>query len=269
MINAFTAALRRIYATIPIEVLEAAFRPTDFQVSLDQRIKDCIISARVLPDCNINAGKIKRIPLSTCLVEYVRPDPGFSSLLSPTSGTLYRVPAAAREYRDIVGLIDLAFPYDYIGYSDAQQGFGINGNTLSSLASAVLDSHTHRSACLTPTPILMANNVVSINPNNSFLDDWVLIVRLGYDDEFTNLSNSSVYPLTDLIVTACKAYIWTRLIIRIDQGVLEGGQALGTFKAIVDSYQSAIDEYPDKLDKLNGSALFDPLLVPYLIRSML
>lgn len=269
MINTFSNALRAIYNSIPIEILEAAFRPKDYGVNLDQRIKEVIISGRVLPDCNINAGKIKRIPLLVCESEKVLPDPIYGSLINPTEGALFRIPPNAREHRDIVGVIDITYPYGYLGYGNSSTGFGMFGNSVSGLAAAALDSHTLRNACLTPTPTLLADNMILINPANSFLSDWVLLCRLAYDEEFTSINRSSVQPLTNLILTATKAYIWTKLIIQIDQAALSNGQELGQFKSIVDQYQSSLDQYNTDLTKFKGSAVFDPAVMPYLIRSML
>jgi hypothetical protein len=269
MISAFDNALRRVYGTIPPEILEATFRPRDYQVSLDQRIKDVIVSARVLQDCNVNSGKIKRIPLTACTIETVLPDPGYMSVVNPSMGTLYRIPPSMREHRDIVGVIDISYPYDYTGYNSPQMGFGNGGNTVAGLAAAVLDSHTHRNACLTPTPTLLAGNMILINPATNFISDWVLVCRLGYDDEFTSLNRSSVIPLSDLILTATQAYIWVHLTIRIDQAMLSGGQELGQFKAIVDEYKQAVTDYNSMLLKFRGSTNFDPEVTRYLIRSML
>lgn len=269
MIAAFSNALWTIYNTIPMPILEAAFRPRDYQVSLDARIKDVIISGRVLSDCNINAGKIKRIALSTCKIENVLPDPEFNSILSPTPGTLYRVPQEVRENRDIVGVIDISYLYDYTGFNDLSPGFGANGNTVRSLAAAMLNSHTHRNACLTPTPTLMSNNMILITPTNSFLTDWCLVCRLGYDEEFTGLHNAAILPLSNLITTATKAYIWVNLVIRIDQAELSAGQELGQFKPIVDSYRDAVDNYREELKKFSASQLFDPAVNRYILRAML
>jgi hypothetical protein len=269
MIPAFTSALRMIYNTIPHEILTAAFRPNDYQVTIDQRIKDVIINGRVLPDCNINAGKIKRIPLSACMTEQVLPDPGFSSILSPTPGSLYRVPPSARENRDIVGVIDISYLYDYTGFNDSPFGFGGNGNTVRSMAAAVLNSHTGRNACLTPTPTLLANNMVLINPTNSFISDWALVCRLGYDEEFTNLNNGAVLPLAELITTAVKAYIYVTLIIQIDQAMLSGGQEIGRFKDIVEKYEDAGVQYKEDLKKVTGATLFDTVATRYFLRLMI
>jgi len=269
MIPAFTNALRSIYNTIPIEILEAAFQPAEYGVSIDQRIKDVIISGRVLPDCNVNAGKIKRIALSTCIVERVLPDPTFSSITSSTPGTLYRVPPHVRENRDIVGVIDVSYLYDYTGFNDTPFGFGTNGNSVKSLAAAVLNSHTHRNACLTPVPKLLTNNMVLITPTNTFIADWALVCRLGYDEEFTNISNSAVLPLTKLITTATKAYIWVKLIVQIDQAVLSGGQELGRFKDVVEKYEADLIQYDEDLKKVSGSLLFDPDAHRYLLRALL
>jgi len=268
MISPFSSALRMIFNNIPKEILEAAFRPKDYQVTLDQRIKDVIINGRVLPDCNINAGKIKRIPLSSCMIEYVTPDPGFSSILSPTPGSLYRVPPNARENRDITGVIDISYLYDYGGFNDSPFGLGSNGNTVRSMAAAVLNSHTGRNSCLTPTPTLLANNMILINPTNSFISDWALVCRLGYDEEFTNLNNGAVVPLSKLILIATKVYIWVTLTIQIDQAMLSGGQELGKFKDVVDRYQEELEKYDDALLKLRGSTLFDSEATRYFLRLM-
>ena len=250
-----------------MEILEAAFRPRDYGVSLDMRIKEVIISGRVLSDININSGKIKRIPLTSCEPVHILPDPGFDTIISPTPGTLYRVPAAARENRDIVGIVDISYLYSYVGFSDSPFGFGSNGNTVSSLASAMINSHTHRNACLTPTPTLLNDNMILINPTNSFISDWCLVCRLGYDEEFLNIARSMILPLSKLIMTATKAYIWTALVIRIDAGELSGGQELGKFKEIVDSYKEDLDRYDEDLKKTNASGLFDPEATRWFIRA--
>lgn len=269
MINAYANALRMVYNTIPREILEEAFRPRDYQVSLDQRIKDVIVSGRVLPDCNVNVGKIKRIPLNAMMIEQTVPDPGLEMLVDPSAGSLFRVPPHMREYRDIVGVIDIAYPYSYTGANDASFGFGMNGNTVRSLAGAVIDSFTHSNACLTPTPTLMENNLILITPNNGLLDEWILVCRLGYDDEFTNLTNAAIPSLCRLIVTATQAYIWVNLSIRIDAAALSNGQELGQFKTIVEKYEIALEKYDEDLMNFRGSALFDPELARYMIRNAL
>jgi hypothetical protein len=269
MISAFSSALRMIYNTIPREILEATFRPNDYQITLDKRIQEVIVNGRVLPDCNINAGKIKRIPLSACMMEYVLPDPDISSIISPTPGSLYRVPPAARENRDIVGVIDISYLFDYSGFNDSPFGLGSNGNTIRSMAAAALNSHTGRNSCLTPTPTLLANNMILINPTNSFISDWALVCRLGYDDEFTNIANASITPLSHLITTATKAYIWVTLTIQIDAAMLSGGQELGKFKDIVDRYENEYEKYNEDLLKFRGSTALDMEAVRYFIRAMI
>jgi len=273
MINAFTNALRLVFSSIPRELLEAAFRPNDFQTSLDTRIKDCIISARVLEDCNINGGKIKRIPLHRDMVESISPgtSSGGGSFIDRGEHRLYKIPPLARENRDIVGVIDISFRFDYATFAYGQDGFGNSGNTIGGLSRAALNSHTMSNACLTPTPTLMADNMILLDTFNLFFtdSDWVLVCRLAYDDEFTNISNSSVYPLTKLILTATKAYIWTNLIIRIDHAELSNGQELGQFKTIVDRYESAAADYERDLVAVRGSLLWDPAVTRYLLRSAL
>jgi hypothetical protein len=258
-----------VYAQIPKDILEVAFRPKDYGVTIDRRIQDVVVSGRVLPDCNINAGKIKRIPLSVCVDEQVLPDPGLSTSLNPSPGSLYRVPANARENRDIVGVIDITYLYDYAGFSDSPVGFGAIGNTVRTMAAAMLSSQTGRNNNLTPTPVLLAGNMVLINPTNSFINDWTLVCRLAYDEEFTNINNAAVLPLAQLITTATKSYVWTNLVVRIDQAALSGGQEIGQFKTIVDKYESAEEQYRADLQRFRGAALFDPDATRYFLRKML
>ena len=56
MIGALDRAFAEIYNDIPMPILEAAFTPWKYDVSMDQRMRDEVITKRVLGDCSINGG---------------------------------------------------------------------------------------------------------------------------------------------------------------------------------------------------------------------
>jgi len=256
MTNACESALRTIYHSIPGELLNLAFRPEDYQVTLDKRIIDVVIAGRVLSDTNTYAGKVKRIRLDQSWLENVND----STMDTFGSSGVYRIPPSAREGREITQVVDLTYPE---GLSNSGMGFPTffddnYGNSLANLASAAIQSRTHSRAYLSPTPVLQSGNLIRVNPPGAYISDWVLHCRLGYDSEFTNISASSVMPLTDLIVCATKAYIYTTMIVKIDYVYLDSGSEVGVIKSLVESYVDENEKYRDLLKRFRGSVLFDP-----------
>ena len=109
-----------------------------------------------------------------------------------------------------------------------------------------------------PTPILKEGHLVYIYPPQSAHIDWILVCRLAYDDEFSNLNDSAVYSLMQLIECATKAYVYNTLVLKIDAAKLEGGYEFGKFKEIVESYADQNEKYDELLLNFRGGALLDP-----------
>ena len=270
MISALDNAFKTIYRKIPKPILEMAFTPDMFNVTMDQRIKDEVITASVLSDVSIYCGKIKKIPLSSTYLEQTRPDPLYGGGSLITGSAVYRVPPAAREYRDIVQVIDITFPYEYTAYGDAPFGFGGIGNTLKTLSDRALTSRNQWNNGITPQPILQPGNMITINPPNVYVNDWILECRLGFDEEFTGLPLAGVQHLSDLIVMAVKSYIYNKLIIDIDKAALSGGQEIGVVKTIIEKYEDLEQPYKDALDALRGALVVaDPDTMRELMLMML
>ena len=62
-VTALTACLSHVYNNIPEEILEAAFEPGLYNVTLDERIIAEVIRGRVLIAANLLTGRHTRIPL--------------------------------------------------------------------------------------------------------------------------------------------------------------------------------------------------------------
>jgi len=258
MQNVIEVCLRTIFAQIPRELLNLAF-PAVHTETMDERICSEVLRARVLPDCNCIGGKLKHILLET---DWIEPSTSPSPYMFGYTDTycLYRIPAKARENRSIVSTSHIALTGTIYAAQMSQMypspsTFGMN--TLGSLASQVLNSHTFEYASATPMPILRSGDLIMLTPMNyqTMLNrQWTLTCRLDYDEEFTNLNQQALPVLRKLAVAAVKAYIYNLLIIRIDQGELESGQQLGIIKELVSSYSDQNDVYSELLPEFNGAA---------------
>ena len=273
MPNVLEIALRQIMHTIPKQILDAAFRPTDRRMSLDQCIQEDVILGRVLPDCICYAGNLKRIVLKSAYVEKVDiPEPTLYA--ASEAYCVYRIPPEARDYKDIVTVISVNYPNVLYGNMSTVPPYsGAIGNTANNMAAAVLETQTFANTPVLPSPILVSGHQVKLAPVPMMLYhsvDWVLTCRLAYDEAFTNLSPSAVRPLANLILCATKNYIYNELILAIDSAYLVGGQELGRFKEIVDGYSGEQEKYDELVNKFRGAAtILDPEAWVSLLPTML
>lgn len=268
MISAVTKIMATIRHTIPSTILEAAFRSADYTVSIDKRIIDKIITDRVLVDVNATCGKLAKIPI---LLSYRQPtlDPPVLFAGLSRMNEIYEIPAHAREGRNIGSVVNMSWFGDYSAmYPNAAAGFFNRGNNLGNLVMFALNSRTYGDVNLPPKAVLLAGNMIRTTPP-IYTDGTILNCLLEYDEEFTNLSSSSLGPLTELALCATKIYIYNTLVVNIDLAALSGGQILGVVKQIVDGYSEEWTRYNELLDTFRGSTIFDPELSGYIIGSAL
>lgn len=274
MSNVIDLCLTNIMHTIPIELLERAFRPARYE-TLDELIQIEVIRGRVLKDCNLLGGRIKLIVLESAWVE-VADTPAPFIWGNSKSYCLYRVPPEARDYRPISQVIELRYPYTiHDGLQVPNAGIGLSGgmNTLGGLACQMLAAQTGSTQMPLPTPILRAGDIVALSPNSvSALQDinWVLVCRINYDDEFTNINQQAIPVLINMVEAATKAYIYNTLIIKTDQAFLDAGQQLGKLREICESYSDQNEKYKELLRPFNGaSTILDPEMRRRRIRDMI
>lgn len=256
--NAMQYILNRINATIPAPILEEAFEPKKYYQSIDERIKEEVLFSRVLPDCNLFAGKVSRIVLQSNWREQTNIPP-MVGIITTGDYTVYRIPPKYRDNKKIVSVTSLEYPPQYYsGNMITYNGYNMTGSTAGDLACMAINSTSGAGSMYSPTPILKEGNLVYIYPPQSAHIDWILVCRLAYDDEFSNINDSAVYPLVKLTECATKAYIFNKLALKIDAMRMEGGYDFGRFKEIVDSYQDQNERYDELLMEFRGGALLDP-----------
>jgi hypothetical protein len=243
--NAITKAIEEIHYSIPIEVLYAGFtvdEPPELVnfTSLSEKIRSKCIKPRVLVDANIVGGVHIIVPISAVA-------PSFWAEYY----TVYKIPAELINNREIVSALNLVFiPYNQtVGPNMAVNSINtitIYGNyqpATMSTADRIGTAHQDI-GILTNTHIeLIGYNTVAIYQNYMALTNYGLRCLVSNDEDLNNISPRSYKAFAKLAILAVKSYIYNKLIVKLNMGYLHGGQELGQFKAIIDSYEGAEEEY--------------------------
>ena len=269
MIGALERAFKAVYSEIPLPILEAAFTPMKYDVSLDERIKQEVILKRVREDASINGGKTKTILLSPAWVKFME-TPSPYAVTPQGAYTSYHIPAFERDNRDIVAIINVQYPHSVsVGTGAGYYGDRmVGGRNLSNITASVLRSHTFSHACITPTVVIKEGNILKLSPPQYAYVPWQVTVRLRYDEEFVNMEISSVEPFAQCVVQATKAYIYNKLIFEIESNAVYHGMEIGVMKDIVSSYSEANERYTEALANFAGGEFFDPERTINILRNM-
>lgn len=265
MINVIDLLLKNLYIKIPNEILTLAFK--DEGLSLDSVIKEQVITDVVLLQSNLYSGRPKRI---TLLAEYAK-DLTEPTRMAMIAGdySVYQIPEEAREYRDINAVIDISYPVlmAFQGQYPYTQPSG-NRSVMSS-ADDALTSLTRSPGTVTPQAVLMGNNIIKLMHPMAAHVDWSCLVWLALDENLTNVSPNMIKPLQQMTLYACQMVIHNKLAIRLNQGMLVGGQTLEAVKEIVDKYEDAEERFEEALMKMRGASVMQPNQLPHLLASII
>ena len=206
-----------------------------------------------------NSSKIASVKAFSLSTGINLPVPAYSNIsFGPSSNRVFIIPPEAREFRDISHTIGLALPYSYSNNISYNYGSFDDNRSVCSTADKIVGSNLgYENQPIIPVPILLNNNVIRLEPSFSASTEYILSCLLKYDTNFTNLAPNSLRYLSELAVLATQSLIYTRLIIPIENSYLVGGQGIGRFKDIVDSYQDANEKFNEKLLQFRGSQTFD------------
>lgn len=255
MTDPIAYAIQQVKSEIPYQILQAAFEPQNNytgQSSVESEIVRQVIQGRVLPDCQIMGGKIKPIPL---LIEYYEQlEPDGSYMTAP--GGVYRIPPEARDFVDIVAVVSIGIDGTYYPGTPLEQ-CPLVGNGINQLQRMVINSHTEASTPQLPVPNLLPGNLIELIPDTPPSSGLVLNCRLAYDANMLNLNPSAIMPFAQLVVLATKAYIYTKLIIRIDEIAIRNGHEVGILKDIIERYEDANATYVETIPHFRSGSTLD------------
>ena len=240
--NPIQKAIADVKFKIPMEILTTAFIHREFgqralPLSVDAMIRQKIIDERVRLDCDLVGGSEVAIPLMGVAPEYL-----------DNTTIVYRIPKTLTQNRTISRVISLG-----MGTGVAQNALNgaLNGfNPLLNAAQGVMNA-------MMPIPIISTANIRLIAENTILVTENVALPGSAYlrcyvenDSDFSQLRSTTYQKFTRLVELATKAYIYNTMTISIGQAQLSGGQELGRFREIVDTYADANELYDTYLEEV-------------------
>ena len=250
--NPVTKALSDIKFKIPKPILQEAFIERQgfgqFQrktpLSLDYRIREEVIEARVLEDCNLVGGKEVTIPLHSVQAQYME-----------HWKTIWAVPLELTDNRRITRVYSLI--YGEGGVPTHTNLYNTGGSVYEDAASGLMASHMPIPNISNAEIALIGENTVMAHMHIPPSPNLYLRAVVEADSDLSHLNPASIPVFSKLVEYAVKSYIYNKLIIEIDEAYLRGGQQLGRFMSIIEEYADAEELYQEFFnEKWRKIALF-------------
>jgi len=240
--NIIEKAITDLSFNIPREILERTFVSVDLfgrliPVSLETKIREKVIDARVLVDMNIIGGEQVTFALDDINPQWI--DPPYSAV--------YKIPKTKTRGQRISSVLSVAY-----GAMNA------SGNIFSAQAasSPMLDAVGQVLQAAMPIPMVSTASVEMIGENTIFVKDTINIPTqlwcrcfIENDENLNNLSVRYAHDFSQLVELATKAYVFNSMNIKLDMGQLHAGLNLGKIREIIDGYADANEQYKQHLEE--------------------
>ncbi len=233
--NVIKKALDEIRFEIPRQILVQAFTDPELvrygsSISLDTLIREAVIDARVVPDCNLSGGVTTNIPLHGLTPEY-----------TDITTLIYRIPKSLTQGRTITTALEVT-----IGDLSLLGNAALVAQSNSGLVTAAQGLLTANKPVYSPATAyvrLIGENTIMVSENYQLPTNLYLRCVLENDSAFSNLPASAYHDFAMLCKLATKAHIFNTLALSLDIGQMYSGMAMGRFKEIVDGYADANELY--------------------------
>jgi hypothetical protein len=237
-----TKAVDELKYRIPNEILNQTFKPNygswrqSSPISIDQEILNKVIKPRVIVDTNIVGGQIAIISLLGLAPEYI-----------DTFSMVYHIPPDRLNNRMMVSVLSAGLsPYGAGNVGAA----GMTGGCSNDLISA----GNKVGASFATVPLTTNASVELIGRSSVLIRDsmhpnyyYTLRCVVANEENMGNINPRSWHVFSRLCELAVKSYIYTTMLIRIDQAFLSGGQELGSFKSYVEGLSDSEEMYQQYL----------------------
>lgn len=261
--NAIMYGLKKIRQAIPLEILNVGInldvpRELVHTSSTDEKIVSKIIRPIVLVDTNIVGGMEVDINLSGIQVQY-----------DYYNNMIWHVPMERTMNREIINPIGIGsvlmgsppvgmgMPNGAFGNSTGAGAGCFNHTFASSQSERIANSHSISYSDFNPHVDLLGPNTVILHGAN-FLGQQTLALKavIEHDNNLNDLQPRAYDQFGQLCVLAAKMHLYNTLVIAMGRGYLDGGQDLGPFQSIVESYDGAFAEYHEFLSETWGRVMF-------------
>lgn len=247
MNNAITYAIRYIKREIPPRILNEVFlknRPYSRGTvrNIESIIKQLIIDEIVGPDANIVGGRELKIDVSRLAPVNVENDGIVLKVPMEMTGgcRISSCKFASFIYNDTTS-VGLSYSSGYMnGYAPVNT---IGGAAANILTASTPDQISGTADCHVAPG---GDNVVFIKCKSRQKIYW-LNITTDYDEAFNQISPKSYPDFAELCLFATKGYIYTNMVVDLDEGKIAAGSELGAFKNIIDGYSDANKNYNEYL----------------------
>lgn len=237
-------AIRQIKSAVPLQILNYAFVYDLFgtqgnmvnAVSIDTLLQQRVIEDRVFEDINLKGGITDKIDLTGLPYEQTN-----------VYTRVYRIPKWLTGNRRIA--VPLNIVYGSSGVAGMPYPYAGAGSAMYEAANQVVNAMSPIAVPGTANVHLIAENTILIRDYLSNYGNIWLECVFEYDSRLSSLQPRSYQTFAQLCVLACKSYIYTNTIVRMDEGVVIGGYQIGAFKNIIDQYSDAEEKYNEMLEK--------------------
>lgn len=241
--NPITKAVDEVKFRIPRDILKQIFQDKSYNwrstpISIDEQILARVIRPRVLVDCNLVGGTEALISLDGADREVV------DSYI-----TIYRIPKDLTQNRSIMSVLSVAYMSSALGAGVA----GLSNYKSCSVTPTLVIGQAMMDA-FGPIPQTSTARVTLIGENTVLIRDTIPPVGYGYlrcilanDENMSHIQMRSIPPFCKLVELAVKSFIYNEYIVPMDKGQLYGGQELGVFKQIIETYADSEELYQEFL----------------------
>ena len=245
--SAIKYGIDRIFREINPEILTLAFmRKSDFfsiKTTLAAQIEDLVIKNIVLKDTNLIGGITVRLPLNNCRLNYYEQNMTGHNLV-------IFVPYNLTNNKKIIE------PTLLMSTTDYGSKYNITKNVVMNDLNKIMDKHSISNNFTTSNLELVAPNTILVHDSVYMISSGFLEVIVENNNNLSNISPRTYFLFGEMCVLAAKMFIYNKLIVDLDSGVLYGGHELSKAKDIIDSYESAFEDYKTFIEEKWSKALF-------------
>lgn len=259
-----------IINSIPMEILQEAFNldtPSDMvrATSLEDKIIRKLLKPRILRTMDIIGGIEWTVPLSDAQLT-----------ASDLYYTTYFIPPEAVRNKEIISVLSLtSLPggsyFNPENYGTGGLGLINQPNPVVNVGSRIGSAAAPSGAYFNAHTEIVGYNTVCVYQNFRLLSQLGLLVVLENNSNLNNIQPRSLPAVAKYAILGTKAYIYNKLIIPLNNGLIHFGQDLGVFRSIVESYSDAEEQFNLYRQEALAAVLFmnDTTRYNRFLRSML
>ena len=223
--------LNKIRHDIPPEILEMIkrhdTRDEDNNITLQEYIQEYIIDRYVITELNVNCGQNKNIELKQ---EYIMKH---VEKKYDEHVTFYQIPLDVSERPIVacqnVSFMDTEFNLEYYGK-----------NSIGSDLESMLNSYTFEYENRRVRVDLLDNNIIKMFDEH--IQDQKVNCIIGFDSNFTNIPNQSIYHLAIYVLGVLKKHIYTTFSFSVNIDSVISGVRVEALERILDEYRSQTED---------------------------